>query len=305
MLVSVVIPSYNHRRYVAQAIESVLAQSWPEVDLIVIDDGSTDGSPELIRSLLAERGGFRFVVRENRGLLATLNEGLALARGELFCELASDDYLPPDSIGTRARFLLTHPECVAVFADGCLVEDDAVVAESLVGDKRRSMFAAADPVPAMLAGALPIFSTGLVRCGALRAMGGFDDRTFRFYEDLDTPILLSQEGRLGFVDQPVIFRRQHETNVSSVTPHIRVEKVRCYHKLLQEPRLSPYRQLLILQFRRSLLALARHLQHADTLSVPEMQVLSWGWLHAWRDPRLFWLLLKIMRRFRRQKHLSE
>ena len=78
MLVSIVIPSYNHRQYVVQAIESVLDQDWPEIDLIVIDDGSKDGSSEVIQELLDRRGGFRFVARENRGLIKTLNQGLAI-----------------------------------------------------------------------------------------------------------------------------------------------------------------------------------------------------------------------------------
>jgi alpha-1,3-rhamnosyltransferase len=297
MLVSVVIPSYNHRQYVAQAIESVLDQSWPHVDLIVIDDGSKDGSPEVIQKLLDERGGFRFVARENRGLLLTLNEGLALARGEFFCELASDDYLSSDSIEKRVRFLFEHPECVAVFGDGFRVVNDAVVDQSFLDEGRRQVLLAPDPIPMMLEGDLPVFSTGLIRRHALMAIGGFDDQTFRYYEDLDTPILLALKGRLGFIDTQVIFRRQHDTNVSSSTSHVRVEKVLCYSKFLGESSFSPYRKLLLKRHRRSLLALGRHLSKAVNPSDREKTAFSAGWRYALRDVRLFGLLLKNHLRF--------
>lgn len=292
MLVSVVIPSYNHKQYVRQAIESVLDQDWPEIDLIVIDDGSKDGSPEVIRRLHETRGGFRFVARENRGLLKTLNEGLQFARGEFFCELASDDYFPVDSVKLRVKYLQEHPECVAVFGDGTLVKNDIAVENTLLDEKHRRIFSLPDPIPDMLNGALPVLSTGLVRRESLLAIGGFDEHTFRYFEDLDTPILLALQGRLGLVDAPVICRRHHDTNISSSTSHVRVEKVLCYRKLLDVPRLSPYRKILNRRLRRSLLALGRHLAQSAEVSSREASAFRLGWSYAWSDVRLLWLLFK-------------
>lgn len=292
MLVSVVIPSYNHKEYVAQAIDSVLGQSWPHVDLIVIDDGSTDGSADIIRAHHKQHGGYRYLCRDNQGLLRTLNEGLHMAHGEFFCELASDDYLPTDSLAIRVKYLQENRDCVAVFADGLLIEGEKLTDHKLVKDKRLDIFSAADPLPAMLAGVNPIFSTGLIRCEILRKIGGFDDQTFRYYEDLDTPILLSLQGRLGFLCQPVIYRRHHETNVSSSTSHVRVEKVLCYQKLLGIPQLAPHRQLLVKRLRRSLLALGRYLVSAHGGNERERRAFRQGWRFAWQDPRLLWLLLR-------------
>lgn len=292
MLVSVVIPSYNHRQYVAQAIESVLNQSWPHIDLIVIDDGSKDGSVEVIREIHERRGGFRFVARENRGLIRTLNEGLRLAEGKFFCELASDDYFPVDSIELRATFLGEHPECVAVFGDGFLVEMENQTGGTLYGGKRRPMFAEEDPIPDMISGKLPVFSTGLIRTDVLHRAGGFDEENFRYYEDLDTPIRLALEGRLGYIDKPVICRRHHETNVSGTTSHIRLEKVLCYSKLLKDFRLTPYRKILHKRFRRSLLALGRHLETDGGRGLQGRRIFRDGWGYLWRDPRLLRYLLK-------------
>ncbi|CAG0956539.1 alpha-1,3-rhamnosyltransferase [Geobacteraceae bacterium] len=293
MLVSVIIPSYNHRTYIAQAIGSVLDQSWSPIDLIVIDDGSTDGSPEVIEQLLHERGGFRFVARENRGLLKTLNEGLALARGEFFCELASDDYFPLESLGKRACYLLEHRDCVAVFGDGFKIVNEAVVSPSLLEMKHRQMLLSSNPIPEMLKGNLPVFSTGLIRRDALLQIGGFDDQTFRYYEDLDTPILLALQGPLGFVDTQVICRREHETNVSRSTNHVRVEKVLCYQKFLSDPRFAEHRGLLRMRLRRSLLALGRYLANTGKRSKREVAAMQLGWKFAWYDVGLLCHLLKI------------
>ena len=100
-LVSVVLPAYNHARYVAQAIASVASQRYPNIELIVIDDGSTDGSAAVIAEALTRvTCPVRFIVRENRGAPATLNEGAALARGRYLAFLNSDDYYAPDRIAS-------------------------------------------------------------------------------------------------------------------------------------------------------------------------------------------------------------
>ncbi|HEX6828170.1 MAG TPA: glycosyltransferase family 2 protein, partial [Burkholderiales bacterium] len=96
-LISVVVPVYNHSRYVRQCLDSVFDQTHRPLQLIVIDDGSTDGTPEIVREYLQRRGevpGFEvlFRSRENRGAHATLNEGLEAATGEFLTILNSDDY---------------------------------------------------------------------------------------------------------------------------------------------------------------------------------------------------------------------
>ena len=96
-LVSVCIPSYNHAKYIQDCIRSVIRQDYENIELIIIDDGSTDGSTNLINELEAEcRLRFkRFEIRSraNKGLCATLNEGLCWANGHFFSPIASDDIL--------------------------------------------------------------------------------------------------------------------------------------------------------------------------------------------------------------------
>lgn len=141
MRVTVVIPSYNHAAYVEKAIRSVLAQSYPDCELIVIDDGSTDDSPKRIAELHArENGRFTFISRTNRGLIHTLQEGLDLATGEFFCELASDDYLPHDSVQCRLDGLMARPEWVAVYGEGLTVNEDTETDKTITGPRRKRIF---------------------------------------------------------------------------------------------------------------------------------------------------------------------
>jgi glycosyltransferase involved in cell wall biosynthesis len=98
-LVSVVVPSFNHARFVERALRSVFEQSYRHIELVVIDDGSHDGSPALIASVLRQSPfPHQLVVRDNRGAATTLNEGIALARGEFVQFLNSDDWFAESRI---------------------------------------------------------------------------------------------------------------------------------------------------------------------------------------------------------------
>lgn len=121
-LVSVVIPSYNHHDYVERAICSVLGQTYSNIELIVIDDGSTDGSVDRI-ALLADEFGFCFVKQANRGLTKTLNRALTMAKGEYFCEFSSDDFMSDDYILEQVLFMNEHADVGMVSAR--LIEVDA------------------------------------------------------------------------------------------------------------------------------------------------------------------------------------
>ncbi len=293
MLVSIIIPSYNHQHYITQSITSVLEQTWPEIDLIVIDDASTDDSAAVINRIHAERGGgFRFIRRkQNRGLISSLNEGLAIADGQYFCELASDDFLIRDSIEKRVRFFTNHQEHVALFADAFRVKGETETGSCVLDDKRRALFRQPDPLPSILQGILPIFSTGMFRTETLRKIGGFDPQ-YRCYEDLEMPVLLWLAGKVGFLDEPVLFRREHATNVSSTTSTIRTDKILCYEKLSRNPDLAAYASLIRYQLRRAYLALGRHLSDHGGGNAYERRIFQNAWGYALQDVRLLWHLLK-------------
>jgi glycosyltransferase involved in cell wall biosynthesis len=114
MLVSILIPCFNAERWVAQAIESALAQTWPEKEVIVVDDGSTDGSLAIIQRF-GDR--IRWESGPNRGGNPTRNRLLELARGEWLQYLDADDYLLPDKVTNHMEFLAEKPNTDVVFGE--------------------------------------------------------------------------------------------------------------------------------------------------------------------------------------------
>lgn len=121
-------PSYNHEPYVESAVRSVMEQTGVDFELIVIDDGSKDRSPEILKRL-SEELGFMFIHRPNKGVVATLNEALSLARGLYVCSFSSDDIMPPDRLKNQSDFLDAHPEAVACFGQVMPLFDDGKLGE--------------------------------------------------------------------------------------------------------------------------------------------------------------------------------
>jgi glycosyltransferase involved in cell wall biosynthesis len=113
MLVSILIPCYNAQAWAGQAIESALAQTWSEKEVIVVDDGSSDGSLEVIKKFGAR---IRWETGPNRGGNVARNRLLELARGEWLQYLDADDYLLPPKIERQVGFLRDHPTCDVVYS---------------------------------------------------------------------------------------------------------------------------------------------------------------------------------------------
>ena len=122
-LVSIVIPTYNYAGYLDEAIKSVLGQDYPNIELIVLDDGSTDNT----RAVL-ERYGDRFYweTQENIGQAETLNKGWRMSKGDILAYLSPDDILAPNAVSTSVKHLLKHPDVVMTYCDYDLIDADSV-----------------------------------------------------------------------------------------------------------------------------------------------------------------------------------
>jgi glycosyltransferase involved in cell wall biosynthesis len=147
-LVSVLISSYNHARFLGEAIESVLAQTYPRWELVITDDASTDNSAEVLQRYAAAHPGRIRVFRHerNRGVSAAANRGLAEARGEYLAWLGSDDRMHPERLARQVAFLDAHPEVGAVFSriryidpDGHPLEFADDVFSQPIGDLARQL----------------------------------------------------------------------------------------------------------------------------------------------------------------------
>lgn len=124
-LVSIVVPAYNHAAYLHEAIDGILNQDYPHIEMIVLNDGSTDATEDLLRSYSGGR--FYWETQANLGQAATLNKGWRMARGEILAYLSADDVLHPSAVRRSVEELLRHPAAVATYCDFELITADSQV----------------------------------------------------------------------------------------------------------------------------------------------------------------------------------
>ena len=110
--ISVLMPVYNAAPYLAEAIESILNQTFTDFEFLIIDDGSTDRSAEIVNAYARKEERIRFLSRENRGLPATLNELASMARAPLLARMDADDISTPDRFEKQVAFLADSPDVI-------------------------------------------------------------------------------------------------------------------------------------------------------------------------------------------------
>jgi glycosyltransferase involved in cell wall biosynthesis len=208
--VSVVVPTYNRAHSVGEAIRSVLRQTYADLELIVVDDGSSDDTAARVQQCSDSR--VRYIRQENAGVSAARNRGVSTARGELIAFIDSDDVWKPEKLAVDVAVLDQHPEAQAVFSD---VEkhDGAVIVPSftrettffkgylaqhpcpdgVVLDQRQMLLCLLQEVPI-----LP--STLTMRRAAFEKLGGFDT-SWRCFEDWEFFIRFNRTERFGYIDR--------------------------------------------------------------------------------------------------------
>jgi len=123
-LVSIVTPSYNMAKYLGETIESVLTQDYPNIEYIVVDGGSTDGSLEILERY---RDRLRYFSEPDRGPSDAAVKGFRQARGEIFAWLNADDSLLPGAVRTAVEYLHAHPEIDVVYGEGWWINDSGAI----------------------------------------------------------------------------------------------------------------------------------------------------------------------------------
>jgi GT2 family glycosyltransferase len=220
--VSVLVTTYNHARYVEQALESLRAQTSRDFEVIITDDASTDGCAEVVAAWL-ERTGFsaRFIRNpKNRGICANRNAALALARGAFVCSLSGDDRYEPDRIARQLERFLTLPgEVAAVYSDALVVDAEdrpagrSFLDTTLAGEAPPQ----GDVFARILAGNFIPAPAVMVRRSAIAAVGGYDEGLF--YEDLDMWLRLASHFRFVYLAGRLVRYRILESSMSRTTPN--------------------------------------------------------------------------------------
>lgn len=208
--VSVIIASYNGERFVAEAVGSILDQTWRDLELVVVDDGSTDGTRAILHDIASRDSRLRIIEKANEGLIATLNRAIVEARGAYIARLDHDDVSRPTRIERQARFLDANPDFIGV---GCLMQsmtqDGTYVGKVRIRHERLQHSPGSfPPRQQWLYGPTP-----MIRAAMLRKAGGYREK-FLASEDRDLCWRLGDLGRLERLPEVLVDYRYHGTNMS-------------------------------------------------------------------------------------------
>jgi len=205
-------PCYNHEKFVEAAIRSVLAQEYENLELLVIDDGSTDKSPEILANLQKELP-FTLICRSNKGLITTLNELLSIASGDYICDFASDDMFVQGRIATQVAYLDSHPRVAAVCGLPTWINTNGTVIPG--GEKHYYRAKQSITFDEMFCGKAEIHgATEMIRADVLRQFNGWSPH-FEI-EDLGLWLQILNSGyEIHQINEPLSFYRIHDNNMSS------------------------------------------------------------------------------------------
>jgi glycosyltransferase involved in cell wall biosynthesis len=212
--VSIVIPAFNSESYLRQAIDSVLGQTWQDWELLIVDDGSTNGTPEISKEFAAADPRCRFFSRAHSGLAsATRNAGIKSARGKFVAFLDADDAWLPEKLERQLAIVDTHPETDLVYANAFIIHDGETTREKLYSSRRAR---SCQRYASLLWHNQVATSTVLVRTESLRKAGAFrETRHMRIVEDYDLWLRICARGNLRFLDEPLALYRRHRGSVSA------------------------------------------------------------------------------------------
>ncbi len=210
--VSVLVSVYNGEKYLAAAIDSVLAQTFGDFELVVVDDGSTDGTAAILADYGRRDRRVRVVPLEKVGLSRALNIGLEACRGELIARLDADDLCLPERFAVQVEYMREHPECVAVGAWAKIVDPTGEIEigrlmhpvahedieRNLLGIENKGGLVA----PAVM-----------MRRGVTVEIGGYREEMYPT-DDRDLWLRLAERGKLANIPQFLIKYRHHLSSIS-------------------------------------------------------------------------------------------
>jgi hypothetical protein len=237
---------YNGARFLRAAIDSVLAQDFAEFEFLIVDDGSTDATPDILRSYALRDPRVRPLIRENRGLVASLNQLLAMARAPLVARMDADDIALPGRFSTQLAWLAAHPECGAVGSWTQDIDEDGnpyvtggpdhpVTHAEFLGNVRHG-------------GPLLAHPTVIYRRDLVLAVGGYH-QAFRHCEDFDLWLRLADRTQIANVPVRLLRYRHYAEQVSSrhaLEQQIGVAVARAAHEEREAGRPDPTEHLVAL-----------------------------------------------------------
>lgn len=207
------VPSYNHAPFVEKCLKSIIKQTLSPKKLLVIDDGSKDSSPRVIERILKDCPfDAELIVRENRGLCATLNEGFAKSSGKYFAYLGSDDLWLPEFLAERTKLLEKRDSAVLAYGHAYFLDENDEIIDRTVDYKENwANYPDGDARPMLVKGIAPVSSTIFYRRSALEKVRWNEKSRL---EDYEMYLKLAALGDFAFDEQTLSVWRHHGYNTS-------------------------------------------------------------------------------------------
>lgn len=206
-LISIVVPTYNCSRFVAQAVESALAQTYSPIEVIVVDDGSTDDTREKLEPFQSR---IRYRYQTNGGVSTARNRGIKEARGELIAFLDADDVWLPEKLMKQWESLQAQPECPLIHTDIYHLQEPA--GERIRAQDQRERLVGSCYLQLFWRNAITTSSV-LVRRSCLEEVGLFDEEIRgASTEDKDLWLRIARSHPFAYIGEPLVVYRLHETN---------------------------------------------------------------------------------------------
>ena len=258
MRVSVVIPTYNRADFVCEAIASVLRQDYPDMELIVVDDGSCDGTAAVVSGF---GPAVRYLWQENRGVSAARNRGVAASTGGLIAFLDSDDLWLPSKVSAQVAYFEAHADTQACHTDEIWIRCGVRVNERHVHRKHGGW-----QFLASLRRCLISPSAVMMRRTLWDRLGGFDE-TLPACEDYDLWLRLTAVVPVGFLPERLVVKRGGRADqLSRCTPVLDRYRIKALEKALAAPLPPEHRRAVLEQLVakcRIVAQGAKKRQHAD------------------------------------------
>ena len=221
---------YNTEMYLADSIHSILGQTFTDWELICVNDGSTDGSLEILRRYERADGRVRVVTRPNTGLTRARNDGIALARGRYIAVMDSDDIALPERLCRQVDYMKTHPECVGLGAAVRVVGPDM---KPIYDEPKALDHETIDCQTMAGAGAAIHEPVAMFRAEAVRQLGGYRDEIFAL-EDMDMYLRLAEIGLLANLPDILLLYR---LRLGSINRTQRALQAQYQSKILRDARI--------------------------------------------------------------------
>ena len=264
MKVTVITPVYNGERFIRDAIESVLKQTYQDWQYIVIDDGSSDSTPDILRKFSDPR--IEIVHQKNMGEAEARNTGLKHAKGDYIAFLDADDLYMPDALENLTKFLNGHPEYDSVYSDGYLI-DEKGGSYGRINEFRPGNYTGNILDFVVITNQIIVaVNCTLTRKSVIEKIGARFDPNLVIGPDWDFWIQIASAGKFGYLDQKTCKYRVHQTNISRTTSMDKRRRDYIYNR--RKAMRQPWFSNLAITTRRTFFSIL--LMH-DMHGLPELQ----------------------------------